>query len=67
MSGVSPIVPIVASGGILIALGISFSGVGADGLNFDKYPFYKKIIDIGAVSFSMIVANTFGFYCYSNC
>ncbi|WAZ85171.1 hypothetical protein O5405_02275 [Borrelia miyamotoi] len=62
MSGVSPIVSIVASrSGILIALDISFAGIGADGPNFDKYPFYKTITDIGAVSFRMMLPILSGF------
>ncbi|AAX16916.1 fructose-specific PTS transporter subunit EIIC [Borrelia hermsii] len=61
MSGVSPMVPIVASGGILIALGISFAGIGSDGPNFDEYPFYKTITDIGAVAFGMMLPVLSGF------
>ncbi|BCR21836.1 fructose-specific PTS transporter subunit EIIC [Borrelia sp. HM] len=61
MSGVSPIVPIVASGGILIAIGISLAGIGSDGPNFNKYPFYKTITDIGAVSFDMMLPILSGF------
>ncbi|AHH10577.1 PTS sugar transporter subunit IIA [Borrelia coriaceae] len=61
MSGVSPMIPIVASGGILIALGISFAGIGSDGPNFDEYPFYKTITDIGVVSFSMMLPILSGF------
>nr|WP_240326134.1 hypothetical protein [Borrelia miyamotoi] len=61
MSGVSPIVLIVASSGILIALDIFFAGIGVDGSNFDKYPFYKTITDIGAMSFSMMLPILSGF------
>ncbi|WP_445435971.1 fructose-specific PTS transporter subunit EIIC [Candidatus Borreliella tachyglossi] len=61
MSGVSPMIPIVASGGILIALGISLAGVGPDGPNFVEYPFYKTITDIGAVAFGMMLPILAGF------
>ncbi|APR65286.1 PTS fructose-like transporter subunit EIIC [Borrelia anserina Es] len=61
MSGVSPMIPIVASGGILIALGISFAGVGSDGPNFNDYPFYKTITDIGGVAFGMMLPVLSGF------
>ena len=61
MSGVSPMIPIVASGGILIALGISLAGIGSDGPNFAEYPFYKTITDIGAVAFGMMLPILAGF------
>ncbi|UPA17897.1 fructose-specific PTS transporter subunit EIIC [Borrelia puertoricensis] len=61
MSGVSPMIPIVASGGILIAFGISLAGIGSDGPNFDKYPFYKTITDIGGVAFGMMLPILSGF------
>ncbi|UGQ17203.1 fructose-specific PTS transporter subunit EIIC [Borrelia sp. RT1S] len=61
MSGVSPMIPIVASGGILIALGISLAGIGSDGPNFADYPFYKTITDIGAVAFGMMLPILAGF------
>ncbi|ACH93352.1 fructose-specific PTS transporter subunit EIIC [Borrelia duttonii] len=65
MSGVSPMVPIVASGGILIAFGISLAGVGSGGPNFEQYPFYKTITDIGGVAFSMMLPVLSGFIAMS--
>ncbi|WP_024653868.1 fructose-specific PTS transporter subunit EIIC [Borrelia persica] len=65
MSGVSPMVPIVASGGILIALGISLAGIGSDGPNFAQYPFYEKITNIGGVAFSMMLPVLAGFIAMS--
>ncbi|QMU99189.1 PTS fructose transporter subunit IIA [Borrelia sp. A-FGy1] len=61
MSGVSPMIPIVASGGILIAIGIALAGIGSDGPNFSEYPFYKTITDIGAVAFEMMLPILAGF------
>ncbi|UER67584.1 fructose-specific PTS transporter subunit EIIC [Borrelia sp. BU AG58] len=61
MSGVSPMIPIVASGGILIAIGISLAGIGSDGPNFAEHPFYKTITDIGAVAFGMMLPILAGF------
>ncbi|EEF84410.1 fructose-specific PTS transporter subunit EIIC [Borreliella spielmanii] len=61
MSGVSPMIPVVATGGILIALSIAFVGIGPDGPNFSEHPFYKQIADIGSVAFGMMLPVLAGF------
>lgn len=54
-------IPVVASGGILIALSIAFVGIGPDGPNFAEHPFYKQIADIGSIAFGMMLPVLAGF------
>ena len=47
MSGVSPITPIVSSGGILIAIGIYLAGIGSDGPNLVSILFIRQLQILG--------------------
>ncbi|MBF0362015.1 MAG: PTS transporter subunit EIIC [Oligoflexia bacterium] len=64
LSGVSYAIPFVASGGILIALAISFAPMTASGPDFSNAPTLKLILDIGVTAFKLLVPVLAGYIAY---
>lgn len=55
LSGVSHMIPVIAAGGILLALAFTFVPMGANGPDFaNAAPIWKHIADVGGAAFTMI-------------
>jgi fructose-specific phosphotransferase system IIC component len=64
LSGVSYAIPFVASGGILIALAITFAPMTANGPDFSHSPILKIMMDIGAAAFTLLVPVLAGYIAF---
>jgi fructose PTS system EIIBC or EIIC component len=64
LSGVSYAIPLVACGGILIALAIAFAPMGPAGPDFSHSPFLKLIMDIGSSAFALLVPVLAGYIAF---
>lgn len=64
LSGVSYAIPFVASGGILIALAITFAPMTAHGPDFSHSPILKTMMDIGSAAFALLVPVLAGYIAY---
>ncbi|MCL2566795.1 MAG: fructose-specific PTS transporter subunit EIIC [Alphaproteobacteria bacterium] len=64
LSGVSFMIPFVVIGGILIAVAIALSGIGEGGANVTN-PFLEKMLNLGALSFGLMVPILAGYIGYS--
>ena len=65
LSGVSYVIPIIACGGILIALAIALAPMTDKGPNFDQAPRLKMILEIGVAAFTIMPVILSGFIAYS--
>lgn len=65
LTGVSYVIPFIASGGILIALAIAFAPMGDKGPIFDNTPILKLIIDIGGSAFKLLLPVLAGYISFS--
>ena len=64
LSGVSYAIPFVACGGILIAAAIAFVPMTPAGPDFSGAPFWKLVLDIGTVAFSLLVPVLAGYIAF---
>jgi PTS system fructose-specific IIC component len=64
LSGVSFMIPFVVIGGILIAAAIALSGIGEHGADVTN-PFLEKMLNLGALSFGLMVPILAGYIGYS--
>lgn len=55
LTGVSHVIPFIASGGILMALAIAFAPMTAQGPNFASSPVLKLIVEIGNSAFTLLL------------
>jgi len=58
LTGVSHVIPFIASGGILIAFGIAFVPMTPTGPDFTDEPVLKLILDIGSAAFASIESSS---------
>ena len=65
LTGVSHVIPFIASGGILMALAIAFAPMTAQGPNFDSSPVLKLIVDIGNSAFTLLLPVLAGYIAYA--
>lgn len=65
LTGVSYVIPFIASGGILIALAIAFAPMGEKGPIFDGSPILKLVADIGGAAFSLLLPVLGGYIAFS--
>ena len=65
LTGVSYAIPFIACGGIMIAFGIAFVPMGADGPDFSHAPFFKLILDIGVAAFTLLLPVLAGYIAYA--
>jgi fructose PTS system EIIBC or EIIC component len=65
LTGVSFAIPFIACGGIMIAFGIAFVPMGANGPDFSHAPVFKLILDIGVASFAMLLPVLAGYIAYA--
>ena len=65
LTGVSYAIPFIACGGILIATAIAFAPMTAKGPDFSNAPTLKLVLDIGTVSFMLMLPVLAGYISYS--
>jgi fructose-specific phosphotransferase system IIC component len=65
LTGVSHVIPFIASGGILMALAIAFAPMTAQGPSFDSSPVLKLIVDIGNSAFTLLLPVLAGYIAYA--
>ncbi|KIA82135.1 PTS fructose transporter subunit IIC [Chromobacterium phragmitis] len=65
LTGVSHVIPFIASGGILIALAISLAPMTGKGPDFSHAPVLKLIIDIGGSAFALLLPVLAGYISYA--
>ncbi|AAQ59981.1 Phosphotransferase system, fructose-specific IIC component [Chromobacterium violaceum] len=65
LTGVSHVIPFIASGGILIALAISLAPMTGKGPDFSHSPLLKLILDIGGSAFALLLPVLAGYIAYA--
>lgn len=65
LTGVSHVIPFIASGGILIAFAIAFVPMDINGPDFSHAPFLKLIADIGGAVFALLLPVLAGYIAYA--
>ncbi len=65
LTGVSYVIPFIACGGIMIAIGIAFVPMTSSGPDFSNAPIFKLILDIGVASFSLVLPVLAGYISYA--
>ena len=65
LTGVSFAIPFIACGGILIAAAIAFAPMGPGGPDFSDSPKLKLILDIGSISFKLLLPVLAGYISYA--
>ena len=65
LTGVSFAIPFIACGGILIAAAIAFAPMGPEGPDFSDSPKLKLILDIGTISFKLLLPVLAGYISYA--
>ncbi|MDD2843306.1 MAG: PTS fructose transporter subunit IIC [Tolumonas sp.] len=65
LTGVSHVIPFIASGGILMALAIAFAPMTVQGPNFDSSPVLKLIVEIGNSAFTLLLPVLAGYIAYA--
>lgn len=65
LTGVSHVIPLIACGGILIAVSIAFAPMTPTGPDFSHSPILKLISDIGAAAFAMMLPVLGAYIAYS--
>jgi fructose PTS system EIIBC or EIIC component len=65
LTGVSYAIPFIACGGIMIAFGIAFVPMGANGPDFSHAPVLKLVLDIGVASFALLLPVLAGYIAYA--
>lgn len=65
LTGVSFAIPFIACGGILIAAAIAFAPMGAGGPDFSNSPKLQLILDIGSISFKLLLPVLAGYISYA--
>ena len=64
LTGVSHAIPLIAAGGIMIAMAIAFAPMTSEGPDFTNTPILKLIIDIGGAAFSILLPVLAGYIAY---
>ena len=65
LTGVSHVIPFIASGGILIALAVAFAPMTLQGPSFTDSPLLKLIVDIGNQVFALLLPVLAGYIAYA--
>lgn len=65
LTGVSYVIPFIASGGILIALAVAFAPMTSQGPSFSDSPLLKLIVDIGNQVFALLLPVLAGYIAYA--
>ena len=65
LTGVSYAIPFIACGGIMIAFGIAFVPMTAEGPDFSNAPTLKLILDVGSASFALLLPVLAGYIAYA--
>lgn len=65
LTGVSHVIPFIASGGILIACAIALAPMTSHGPDFSTSPILKVILDIGSSAFALLLPVLSGYIAYA--